>query len=43
VLARQIAEAHEGTLTLENRANAAGCIAHLRLPLGHRPASATVH
>ena len=43
VLARQIAEAHDGTLTLENRGNAAGCIAHLRLPLGERPASATVH
>jgi nitrogen fixation/metabolism regulation signal transduction histidine kinase len=43
VLARQIAEAHDGTLTLENRENAAGCIAHLRLPLGERPASATVH
>ncbi len=43
VLARQIAEAHDGTLTLENRANAAGCIAHLRLPLGERQASVTVH
>ena len=43
VLARQIAEAHDGTLTLENRENAAGCIAHLRLPLGERPASATLH
>jgi nitrogen fixation/metabolism regulation signal transduction histidine kinase len=43
VLARQIAEAHEGTLTLENRANATGCIAHLRLPVGQRSASATVH
>jgi two-component system nitrogen regulation sensor histidine kinase NtrY len=34
VLSRQIAEAHGGTLTLENRAdNASGCIARLRLPL----------
>jgi two-component system, NtrC family, nitrogen regulation sensor histidine kinase NtrY len=43
VLARQIAEAHDGTLTLENRANRPGCIAHLRLPLGERAASGTVH
>jgi nitrogen fixation/metabolism regulation signal transduction histidine kinase len=34
VLSRQIAEAHGGTLTLENRAdNSSGCIARLRLPL----------
>jgi len=33
VLSRQIAEAHHGTLTLENRGNATGCIARLRLPL----------
>lgn len=33
VLARQIAEAHGGTLTLENRRDARGCIARLRLPL----------
>ena len=32
-LSRQIAEAHGGTLTLENRAGADGCRAHLRLPL----------
>jgi two-component system nitrogen regulation sensor histidine kinase NtrY len=31
VLSRQIAEAHGGTLTLENRENAAGCEARLRL------------
>ncbi len=43
VLARQIAEAHDGTLTLENRKDAAGCIAHLRLPLGQRPSSAALH
>ena len=33
VLSRQIAEAHGGTLTLENRTGTRGCEAHLRLPL----------
>ena len=33
VLSRQIAEAHGGSLQLENRATARGCVAHLRLPL----------
>ena len=33
VLSRQIAEAHGGTLTLENRPHAPGCVARLRLPL----------
>lgn len=33
VLSRQIAEAHGGTLTLENRGDRTGCIARLRLPL----------
>jgi two-component system nitrogen regulation sensor histidine kinase NtrY len=33
VLSRQIAEAHGGTLTLENRVRHRGCIARLRLPL----------
>src|SRR5713226_1187196 len=33
VLSRQIAEAHGGTLTLENRADANGCEARLTLPL----------
>src|SRR5882724_1709403 len=32
-LSRQIAEAHGGTLTLENRRHAKGCEARLRLPL----------
>jgi two-component system nitrogen regulation sensor histidine kinase NtrY len=33
VLCRQIAEAHDGSLALENRVGAPGCRAHLRLPL----------
>ncbi|MEP6768737.1 MAG: ATP-binding protein [Acidobacteriota bacterium] len=33
VLSRQIAEAHGGTLTLENRRDATGCIAKLVLPV----------
>jgi two-component system nitrogen regulation sensor histidine kinase NtrY len=33
VLARQIVEAHGGTLSLENRSDARGCVARLRLPL----------
>ena len=33
VLSRQIAEGHGGTLTLENRANARGCRATLRIPI----------
>jgi len=32
-LSRQIAEAHGGVLTLENRRDARGCEARLRLPL----------
>ena len=32
-LSRQIAEAHGGSITLENRADRAGCRATLRLPL----------
>jgi nitrogen fixation/metabolism regulation signal transduction histidine kinase len=36
-LSRQIAEAHGGELTLENRVAARGCVARLRLPL--RPAA----
>jgi len=33
VLSRQIAEAHGGSLVLENRADRAGCVARLRFPL----------
>jgi nitrogen fixation/metabolism regulation signal transduction histidine kinase len=33
VLCRQIAEAHDGTLTLENRDDAPGCVARLELPM----------
>jgi nitrogen fixation/metabolism regulation signal transduction histidine kinase len=33
VLCRQIAEAHGGHLTLENRRNARGCVARIRLPI----------
>lgn len=32
VLSRQIAEAHGGTITLENRRNGPGCVALVRLP-----------
>jgi two-component system, NtrC family, nitrogen regulation sensor histidine kinase NtrY len=32
VLCRQIAEAHNGTLTLQNRGDRPGCVASLRLP-----------
>lgn len=37
VLSRQIAEAHGGSLMLENRAGARGCIARLRLPIAAGP------
>jgi signal transduction histidine kinase len=36
VLSRQIAEAHGGSLTLENRLPGPGCRARLRLPAGGR-------
>jgi nitrogen fixation/metabolism regulation signal transduction histidine kinase len=39
ILSRQIAEAHGGTLTLENRATRIGCVARLRLPLGKAQAT----
>jgi two-component system nitrogen regulation sensor histidine kinase NtrY len=35
VLSRQIAEAHGGTLTLENRETQRGCEARLRLPMNN--------
>jgi signal transduction histidine kinase len=34
VLSRQIAEAHGGSLTLENRRDRPGCVARVRIPLG---------
>jgi nitrogen fixation/metabolism regulation signal transduction histidine kinase len=34
VISRQIAEAHGGTLSIENRKDRSGCVARLRLPLG---------
>jgi two-component system nitrogen regulation sensor histidine kinase NtrY len=34
LLSRQIAEAHQGTLSLENRPGRSGAVARLRLPLG---------
>jgi signal transduction histidine kinase len=34
VLSRQIAEAHGGSLSLENRIDRRGCVAILRLPVG---------
>jgi two-component system, NtrC family, nitrogen regulation sensor histidine kinase NtrY len=37
VLARQIAEAHSGTLELRNRANTHGCEATVRIPLAQSP------
>jgi signal transduction histidine kinase len=33
VLSRQIAEAHGGSITVENRKDQRGCCARLRLPL----------
>ncbi|MBV8675279.1 MAG: PAS domain S-box protein [Acidobacteriaceae bacterium] len=41
VLARQIAEAHGGTLDLRNRAGTHGCEAELRIPLAQRVEEAT--
>jgi signal transduction histidine kinase len=38
VLSRQIAEAHGGSLSLENRATARGCVATVRLPTVEEPA-----
>lgn len=42
VLCRQIAEAHGGTLTLENRRQRRGCEARLRLPLATAARTAAV-
>ena len=39
VLCRQIAEAHGGVLSLENRGDRRGCVARLRLPVAFRDAS----
>jgi len=39
VLARQIAEAHGGTLSLENRAGVRGCVARVNLPVAADSAS----
>lgn len=39
VLSRHIAEAHGGTLTLENREGARGCVATLTLPLTSSPST----
>jgi nitrogen fixation/metabolism regulation signal transduction histidine kinase len=41
VLSRQIAEAHGGSLVLENRADARGCRARLRLPVRYERAEST--
>ena len=40
VLCRQIAEAHDGTLVLENREDAAGCMARLELPVSRASGAA---
>jgi PAS domain S-box-containing protein len=42
VLSRQIAEAHGGTLTLENRRGIPGCIARVTLPVGGASVGASV-
>jgi PAS domain S-box-containing protein len=39
VLSRQIAEAHGGSLSLENRIDRRGCVAILRLPVSERASS----
>jgi len=39
VLVQQIAEAHGGAVRLPNRSDGPGCIAELRLPIAHAPAS----
>jgi two-component system, NtrC family, nitrogen regulation sensor histidine kinase NtrY len=42
VLCRQIAEAHGGSLRLENRGNGSGCVAQLRLPANHEPGATSM-
>ena len=39
VLSRQIAEAHGGTLTLQNRPGNAGCVARFIMPIHANPAT----
>jgi signal transduction histidine kinase len=41
-LSRQIAEAHRGSLTLENRSGQPGCIARLLLPLAEERSAGMV-
>ena len=43
VLCRQIAEAHGGVLSLENRPDRRGCVARLRLPVAFRDSAAGAH
>jgi two-component system nitrogen regulation sensor histidine kinase NtrY len=43
VLCRQIAEAHGGVLSLENRTDGRGCVARLRLPVAFRDTAARAH
>ncbi|MGH9442067.1 MAG: sensor histidine kinase [Thermoanaerobaculia bacterium] len=40
LLSRQIAEAHGGSLTIDNRADSLGCVARLKIPLGGVESSA---
>jgi nitrogen fixation/metabolism regulation signal transduction histidine kinase len=42
-LCRQIAEAHEGLVSLDNRADAPGAVATLRLPIQSRDPSSATH
>ncbi len=41
VLARQIIEQHDGSLALQNRSDASGCVARIRLPLRSIAAAST--
>lgn len=42
VLCREIAEAHGGTLTLDNRDDGPGCIARVRFPVGAFPPAGSI-